>query len=148
MSTLRTVFRREPILIIAALAALISCFLIPPDDHYLEYIDWRTLALLYCLMVAVSGLRRALLFTHMAHTLCSTASSVRVMGLILVGLCFISSMLMTNDVALITFVPFAVVVLGMADRKKELIHIVVLQTAAANLGSMLTPVGNPQNLYL
>ena len=148
MSTLRTVFRREPVLIIAALATLISCFLIPPDDHYLEYIDWRTLALLYCLMVAVSGLRRALLFTHMAHTLCSTASSVRVMGFVLVGLCFFSSMLMTNDVALITFVPFAVAVMILADRKRELIWIVVLQTVAANLGSMLTPMGNPQNLYL
>jgi Na+/H+ antiporter NhaD/arsenite permease-like protein len=68
--------------------------------------------------------------------------------MLLVLLCFFSSMLITNDVALLTFVPFAVVVLGMADRKKELVHIVVLQTVAANLGSMLTPVGNPQNLYL
>ena len=69
-------------------------------------------------------------------------------GLVLVLLCFFSAMLITNDVALLTFVPFAVVVLGMADRRKDLIHIVVLQTVAANLGSMLTPVGNPQNLYL
>lgn len=148
MSTLRNVFRREPVLIIAALAAVFSCFLVPPDGQYLNYIDWRTLALLYCLMVAVSGLRRALLFTHMAHTLCSTASSVRIMGIILVGLCFFSSMLMTNDVALITFVPFAVAVMILADRKRELIWVVVLQTVAANLGSMLTPMGNPQNLYL
>ena len=148
MSTLRNVFRREPVLIIAALAAVFSCFLVPPDGQYMNYIDWRTLALLYCLMVAVSGLRRALLFTHMAHTLCSTASSVRIMGIILVGLCFFSSMLMTNDVALITFVPFAVAVMILADRKRELIWVVVLQTVAANLGSMLTPVGNPQNLYL
>ena len=138
MSTLRNVFRREPVLIIAALAAVFSCFLVPPDGQYMNYIDWRTLALLYCLMVAVSGLRRALLFTHMAHTLCSTASSVRIMGIILVGLCFFSSMLMTNDVALITFVPFAVAVMILAGRKRELIWVVVLQTVAANLGSMLT----------
>ena len=63
-------------------------------------------------------------------------------------MCFFSSMLITNDVALLTFVPFAVVVLGMAGHNKELVLIVVLQTVAANLGSMLTPVGNPQNLYL
>lgn len=148
MTTIRNIFRREPVLIIAALAALISCFFVPPDRTYLSYPDLRTLALLYCLMVVVSGMRKALLFTHMAHVLCSRASSVRVMGLILVGLCFISSMFMTNDVALITFVPFAVAVMLLADRRRELVWIVVLQTVAANLGSMLTPVGNPQNLYL
>lgn len=68
--------------------------------------------------------------------------------LILVFLCFISSMLITNDVALITFVPFAIQVLEMSDRRESIIRVVVLQTIAANLGSMFTPIGNPQNLYL
>ena len=148
MATIRSFVRREPVLLIASLAALISCFFVPPDQTYLSYIDFRTLALLYCLMTVVAGLRQAGLFAHLAHTLCEKVDSVRAIGLILVLLCFFSAMLITNDVALLTFVPFAVVVLGMADRKKDLIHIVVLQTVAANLGSMLTPVGNPQNLYL
>ena len=99
-------------------------------------------------MAVVSGLRQAGLFSHLAHTLCRRANGVRAMGLVLVLLCFFTAMLITNDVALLTFVPFAVVVLGMADRKGDLVHIVVMQTVAANLGSMLTPVGNPQNLYL
>lgn len=148
MSTIRSFIKREPVLLAAAVAAVLSCLLVPPDREYLSYFDLRTLALLYCLMVVVSGLRQAGLFAHMAHIFCRKAGSVRAMGLVLVLLCFFSSMLITNDVALLTFVPFAVVVLGMADRKGDLIHVVVLQTVAANLGSMLTPVGNPQNLYL
>ena len=148
MAAIRSFVRREPVLLIAALAALVSCFFVPPDPAYLGYMDYRTLALLYCLMTVVAGLRQAGLFAHLAHSLCENVKNVRMIGLVLVLLCFFSAMLITNDVALLTFVPFAVVVLGMADRKKDLIHIVVLQTVAANLGSMLTPVGNPQNLYL
>ena len=148
MSTIRSFIRREPVLLIAALAAALSCFFVPPDARYLGYIDFRTLALLYCLMTVVAGLRQAGLFSHLAHTLCLKVGSVRAMGALLVALCFFSSLLITNDVALLTFVPFAVVVLGMAERRDALIRVVVLQTVAANLGSMLTPVGNPQNLYL
>ena len=148
MAAIRSFVRREPVLLIAALAALISCFFVPPDAGYASYLDFRTLALLYCLMTVVAGLRQAGLFAHLAHTVCERAGSVRAIGLLLVLLSFFAAMLITNDVALLTFVPFAVVVLGMADRTQDLSRIVVLQTVAANLGSMLTPVGNPQNLYL
>ena len=148
MDAIRSFVRREPVLLIACFAALVSCFFVPPDAAYLSYLDFRTLALLYALMIVVAGLRQAGVFAHLAHTLCENVRSVRGVGLLLVLLCFFSSMLITNDVALLTFVPFAVVVLGMADRRRELIRIVVLQTVAANLGSMLTPVGNPQNLFL
>jgi Na+/H+ antiporter NhaD/arsenite permease-like protein len=140
--------RREPVLLIAALAALITCFFVPPDVNYFSYLDLRTLALLYCLMTVVNGFRKAGLFAHLSHILCEKAGNLRLIALLLVMLCFFSSMLITNDVALLTFVPFAVVVMGMAHHQRELILVVVLQTVAANLGSMLTPVGNPQNLYL
>ena len=140
--------RREPVLCIAALAALVSCCFVPPDRGYLEYPDLRTLALLYCLMVVVAGLRQAGLFSRLAGFLCARAGSVRRLGLVLVLLSFFSSMLITNDVALLTFVPFAAAVLTLARRPGDLSRVVVLQTVAANLGSMLTPVGNPQNLYL
>ena len=133
MSSIRSFIRREPVLLIAAFAALISCFFVPPDKAYWGYLDLRTLALLYCLMTVVAGLRQAGLFSRLAHRLCLGVGNLRVLGVLLVLLSFFSSMLITNDVALLTFVPFAVV---------------VLQTVAANLGSMLTPVGNPQNLYL
>ena len=148
MTALRSFIKREPVLTISVLAAAVSCFFVPPDAGYIEYIDFRTLALLYSLMVVVAGLRGAGVFTAMANTLCARAKGVRSIGIILVCLSFFSSMLITNDVALLTFVPFSVVVLGMAGRRQDMIRIIVLQTAAANLGSMLTPVGNPQNLYL
>jgi Na+/H+ antiporter NhaD/arsenite permease-like protein len=140
--------RREPVLLISALAACASCFLVPPDGAYLGYIDFRTLALLYALMLVVAGVRKAGAFAHLAHALCVRARDTRALGAVLVELSFFSAMLITNDVALLTFVPFAAVLLGMTGRKDDLIWVVVLQTAAANLGSMLTPVGNPQNLYL
>ena len=140
--------RREPVLLVAALAAAVSCCFVPPDRAYLDYVDFRTLALLYALMLVVAGLRDAGAFTRLAHEVCSRSGGARSMGTLLVALSFFSSMLITNDVALLTFVPFAVVLLGMTGRREDLILVVVLQTVAANLGSMLTPVGNPQNLYL
>lgn len=148
MKPLLRFLRREPVLTIAALAAAVSCFFVPPDREYLAYFDLRTLSLLYCLMTVVAGLTRAGLFSCMAGALCAGAGSVRRLGLVLVLLSFFSAMLITNDVALITFVPFAVTVLSLAHRPGDLGRIVALQTAAANLGSMLTPVGNPQNLFL
>ncbi len=148
MSAIRSFVRREPVLLIAAAAAFVTCFFVPPDPAYFSYLDFRTLALLYCLMTVVNGFRKAGLFAHLSHVLCEKAGNLRRIALLLVLLCFFSSMLITNDVALLTFVPFAVVVMGMAHHQRELIFVVVLQTIAANLGSMLTPVGNPQNLYL
>ncbi len=148
MSRVKDFVKQELTLCAAFAAALISCFFVPPDGEYWGYIDFRTLALLYCLMVVVAGLRHAGAFTALAHKLCAKAASVRAMGLTLALLCFFSAMLITNDVALLTFVPFAVVVLGMAHQEKQLVFVVVLQTVAANLGSVLTPVGNPQNLFL
>ena len=148
MANVRSFIQREPVLIISVLAAAVSCVFVPLDGAYIGYIDFRTLALLYALMTVVAGLRKAGVFTALAHALCSRAKNTRSIGLMLVCLCFFSSMAITNDVALLTFVPFSVVVLGMAGRGQDLIRVVVLQTVAANLGSILTPVGNPQNLYL
>ncbi len=148
MDKVREFIKRELVLVIAACAAIASCFFVPPDGGYLAYIDFRTLALLYCLMTVVNGFRKAGLFDSLAQTLCRKAANVRAIGLLLVLLSFFSSMLITNDVALLTFVPFALIVLGMAGCEEAAVHIIVLQTVAANLGSMLTPVGNPQNLYL
>lgn len=148
MEKIKCFFKKEPVLCIAFIAALISCFFVKPDKEYLGYFDFRTLALLYCLMVVVAGLRRAGMFSNLAHALCGKTGTVRAMGITLVALSFFSSMLITNDVALLTFVPFSVVVLGMAHQEDALIWVVVTQTVAANLGSVLTPVGNPQNLFL
>jgi len=140
--------RSELVFCVALVAAVISSFFVPLDKEWLNYFDMRTLALLYCLMVVVAGFRQAGVFARLAHDLCHKTKTVRSLGAVLVALSFFSSMFITNDVALLTFVPFAVAVYGMAGEKNSLILVVVLQTVAANLGSMLLPVGNPQNLYI
>ena len=143
--------RQEAVLSIAVLLALLSACFVLPDASYFGYIDFRTLTILFSLMTVMSGLQRQGVFTRFAYSLLSRTNSITSLVFVLVGLCFFCSMLITNDVALLTFVPFSFAVLGQlpeASGKKHLTPVVCLQTIAANLGSMLTPIGNPQNLYL
>lgn len=143
--------KKETVLVVAILLAVISMIFIPPDQQYPKYIDFRTLGILFGLMTCVAGVQQLGVFDRLAGMLLRKVSGRMAITSVLVMLCFFSSMLLTNDVALITFVPFSLILL---QRKKELfdekwiLRIVVMQTIAANLGSMLTPIGNPQNLYL
>ncbi len=148
MKSLLTFIKKEAVLCAAGLLAVISAFIVPPSAAYLKYIDYRVLALLFGLMLVVAGFQSIGFFRYLGDRLLAKASCTRHLCLLLVFLCFFSSMLITNDVALLTFVPFAVMLFAMAGEEKLLIPVVVLQTIAANLGSMLTPIGNPQNLYL
>ena len=143
--------KQETVLCAAFALAIVSMVFIHPDKEYIGYIDFRTLAILFCLMSVMAGLQKSGVFQNVAQALLSRVQKAWQLLLILVLLCFFSSMLVTNDVALITFVPFTLVVLSMTGpeiKNRLLIPIVALQTIAANLGSMLTPIGNPQNLYL
>ncbi len=140
--------KNEIVLIISFVLAVASAFIVTPNSGYIDYIDFKTLALLLCLMAVMSGLNGLGVFSLFAEKLLRFASTTRSLALWLCSLCFFSSMLITNDVALITFVPFSVVALKLSGKEKLLIPLVTLETVAANLGSMLTPVGNPQNLYL
>lgn len=140
--------KSEAVLCIAALAAIITMFFIPPSLAYIDYLDLRVLALLFSLMAVVAGLKETGIFLVLSDKLLKKVVGIRSLSFVLISLCFFTSMWITNDVALITFVPFAIMVLSMAGQSKHTIKIIVLQTIAANLGSMLTPVGNPQNLYL
>lgn len=141
-------FKKETILCVAGLLAVISMIWIPPGGEYMGYINWQVLVLLFCLMSVMGGLQALGIFKAIANTLLHWANGLRQLTLLLVMLCFFFAMVVTNDVALITFVPFTILLLQMADLTGEMIPILVLQTIAANLGSMLTPIGNPQNLYL
>ena len=148
---IKRIFQKEPVLSIATFLSLVSAFFVHPDAKYLSYIDFRTLAILFSLMTVMAGLRGQGVFDRLGHALLSHTRTTLQLTAVLVGLCFFSSMLITNDVSLLTFVPFTFVVLNSLDpsvRSKLLIPIVCMQTIAANLGSMLTPLGNPQNLYL
>lgn len=143
--------KSEIVLTVAILLAVGSAYFVRPDKEYLAYIDFRTLGILVCLMAVMAGLQKLGLFRFIAEKLLARVKTIRGLLFILVMLCFFSSMLITNDVALITFVPFTFIVLKMIlgeQSEKLIIPVVVMQTIAANLGSMLTPIGNPQNLYL
>ena len=148
VSALLRFLKKEPVLSASAVLAAASMVIIPPSAAYISYIDVRVLCLLFCLMAVVAGFQECGMFSVLAQRLLSGRKPFRVICLLLVVLPFFSSMLVTNDVALITFVPFAILVLELAGRRDQLIRVIVLQTVAANLGSMATPVGNPQNLFL
>ena len=144
----KELFQKETVCCIAFLLAVISMCFVVPSKNYISYIDFRVLALLFCLMAVVRGLSSIGVFTQLGTMLLTRVHSLRMLSALFIFLCFFFSMLITNDVALITFVPFTILVLSMAEQKKFLIPVIVLETIAANLGSMLTPLGNPQNLYL
>lgn len=133
---------------VATILAIASAFIVPPSAEYLGYIDWRVLGILLSLMVVMAGLQKNGMFDALGEALLARTKKVWQLVCVLVFLCFFLSMAITNDVALITFVPFAVVALEKSGLQRLLIPVIVLQTIAANLGSMLTPIGNPQNLYL
>ena len=145
---IRDFVKKEAVLCVAAVCAVATMFLVPPDGAYVGYIDLRVLCLLMCLMAVVAGFQSCGAFRWLAFQLLRRSSGGRGLGVILVMLPFFSSMLVTNDVALLTFVPFTLLLLEQVDCTAAVIPVLVLQTIAANLGSMATPVGNPQNLYL
>lgn len=140
--------KQETVLVVAVLLAALSALFVIPSKEYLSYIDWRVLGILLSLMIIMSGLKKTGLFDTIGSRLLEKTKNTRQLALMLVFLCFFLSMLITNDVALFTFVPFAMIILKKCRQEKLLIPVLVLQTIAANLGSMLTPIGNPQNLYL
>ncbi|MBP3352417.1 MAG: citrate transporter [Lachnospiraceae bacterium] len=143
--------KKEVVLVVAVVLALVSMLFVTPDTEYLDYIDFRTLSILFCLMAVMAGLQQMGVFREIAEALLKKVHKIWQLVLILVMLCFFFSMLITNDVALITFVPFTFIILELLGEdvsKKLMIPVVVMQTIAANLGSMFTPIGNPQNIYL
>lgn len=151
MQRIKRILKNEIVLFIAAVLAIISSVVVGVDKKYAEYIDFRTLGILFCLMVVVAGFRSIGIFDKLAAVLLKRANNIRSLFLVLVLLCFFGSMLITNDVALITFVPLTIIILKKQTvemQNKWLIPLISLETIGANLGSMLTPIGNPQNLYL
>ena len=138
----------DPVLLAAWLLAVASAFFVKPNKDYIGYIDFRSLGILWGLMVVIQGLKENSVFEKIGQGLLKRVQKGWQVALVLIMMCFFGSMLITNDVALITFVPFAMMILHNCEREDLMIPVVVLQTVAANMGSMLTPVGNPQNLYL
>ena len=148
ITKLTAYLKKEIVLTISLILAALSALAVHPDAEYASYIDVRVLALLFCLMLLVKGFQGIGLFDVLIEKVFGRVKDSRTLSLMLILLCFFLSMLITNDVGLITFVPFAILALNLCGKGKLIIRVVVLQTIAANLGSMFTPIGNPQNLYL
>lgn len=148
LTALRQFFRKQTVLCVSAVLALLSAAAVPPDADYLTYPDFRTLALLFCLMAIVAGFRSLGVFLLLGESLLARARTLRKLSVTMVLLCFFSSMIITNDVTLITFIPFTLLVFRRIGEGNQVLTLAVLETIAANLGSMATPIGNPQNIYL
>ena len=115
MKKLWDLAKGDVVLCASFVLAVLSCFLTPPGPEYLSYIDFDTLILLFCLMLIMEGLREQKVFLALGNGMLSRVSTRRGVTFTLVFLCFLCSMLITNDVALITFVPFGIMILEMAD---------------------------------
>lgn len=147
MKVLRFV-RKNAVFCIALFSASVTCFLVPPDQEYLSYFDFRTLSCLFLTLAVVCALRNIKFFTILARKLVCLAGNLRSLFILLIIITFIGSMIIANDMALITFLPLGYFALSVTKKEKYMAYLFVLQNISANLGGMLTPFGNPQNLYL
>ena len=140
--------KKNAVMVIAMVAAIITCFFIPPDKAYLDYFDVKTLTCLFCVLAVVCALKNISFFYILAKKLIQIFRNARICILALVYITFIGSMLIANDMALLTFLPLGTYVMTTTGKSKYMAFTFIMQNIAANLGGMLTPFGNPQNLYL
>ncbi len=147
MAVIRFV-KKNVVFCVAAAAALITACFVPPDAEYLTYFDWKTLVCLFLTLAVVCALRNIKFFTILARRLVLVAGNLRGLFLLLICITFIGSMLIANDMALITFLPLGYFALSATGKERYMAYLFILQNISANLGGMLTPFGNPQNLYL
>ena len=140
--------KKNIVFCVAAAAAVITACFVPPDKAYLDYFDWKTLACLFLTLAVVCALRNIKFFTIVARRLVKISGNLRSLFLMLIAITFLGSMLIANDMALITFLPLGYFALSVTKQEKYMAYLFILQNISANLGGMLTPFGNPQNLYL
>lgn len=140
--------KKNVVMVVAMAAAAITCFLVPPDAAYLDYFDLKTLSCLFCVLAVVCALKNINFFYMLAKQIVRAFRNARLCILALVYITFIGSMLIANDMALLTFLPLGLYVLTSTGKGKYMAFTFIMQNIAANLGGMLTPFGNPQNLYL
>ena len=133
---------------IALTAAIITSVIVPPDEKYVGYFDFKTLSCLFCVLAVVCALKNIRFFYMLAHSVVRLFKNARMCVMALLYITFIGSMLIANDMALLTFLPLGYLVLSTTGKRKYMATSFILQNIAANLGGMLTPFGNPQNLYL
>ena len=141
-------FRKNVVMTVAMVAALATSVIVPVDAQYLGYFDVKTLSCLFCVLAVVCALKNVQFFYILAGKIVRCFRNARLSVLALVYITFIGSMLIANDMALLTFLPLGYFVLHTTGKEKYMAFTFIMQNIAANLGGMLTPFGNPQNLYL
>jgi len=145
---LKAFVKKNTVMIVALCAAIVTAFLVPVDEQYLGYFDFKTLTCLFCVLAVVCALRNINFFYILARKVVQMFKTARMSILALVYITFIGSMLIANDMALLTFLPLGFFVLTSTGKEKYMAFTFIMQNIAANLGGMLTPFGNPQNLFL
>lgn len=140
--------KKNIVMVIAFVAAAVTSIFVPIDKEYLGYFDFKTLSCLFCVLAVVCALKNINFFYIIAKKIVKCFKNARISILVLVYITFIGSMLIANDMALLTFLPLGYLVLESTGKKKYMAFTFIMQNIAANLGGMLTPFGNPQNLYL
>ena len=140
--------RRNAVLAVAAVLAIITSCIVKPDAQYANYFDWKTLTCLFCTLAVVCALKNIRFFTILARKIVDCTGNLRISVIAIVYITFLGSMLISNDMALLTFLPLGFFVLTSTGKQKHMAFVFIMQNIAANLGGMLTPFGNPQNLYL
>lgn len=140
--------KKNAVLCIATTLAIASCFIVTPDAQYKTYFDLKTLSCLFCTLAVICALKNIRFFTIVARKIVTFAGNTRSLTLALVYITFIGSMFLANDMALLTFLPLGYISLSATEKEKYMAPVFILQNVAANLGGMLTPFGNPQNLYI
>ena len=140
--------KKNAVLCIALFAATVTAIIVPPDGEYLGYFDWKTLTCLFCVLAVVCAFKNIHFFYILAKKIVQVFQTTRASILALVYITFLGSMLIANDMALLTFLPLGYFVLHTTGKEKYMAFTFIMQNIAANLGGMLTPFGNPQNLYL
>jgi Na+/H+ antiporter NhaD/arsenite permease-like protein len=147
-SLILSFLRKNAVMCIAFVLALITMFIVPPDREYFDYFDYKTLTCLFCVLATVCALKNIDFFYILARKVVRLFKTAKMSVLALVYITFIGSMLIANDMALLTFLPLGYFVLKSTGKEKYMAFTFIMQNIAANLGGMLTPFGNPQNLYL
>ena len=148
ISNARGFAKKNAVMLIAFAAALITSLFVPVDKEYIGYFDFKTLSCLFCVLAVVCALKDINFFFVIARKIVHFFKTARMSILALVYITFIGSMLIANDMALLTFLPLGFLVLSSTGKQKYMAFTFIMQNIAANLGGMLTPFGNPQNLYL
>lgn len=139
--------KKDAMLVAAVLAAVISLFITPPSTELLSSIDWKTLATLFMLLSVLDGFKNENLFRPVIKFAGRIGSQVGI-SFFLIFSVFFSSMFVTNDVSLIIFVPLTIILFRAGNKEHYIIPVIVMENIAAVRGSLLTPFGSPQNLFL